>query len=1160
MSNAGQGVTALIGGIIGFVVGGPTGAAYGFQLGLLAGTALFPTELPRIIGPRIEDLQTTSAQVGSPVVDTWGTIAVPGTVLWLGPLVEHAETEEVGGKGAPSQETTTFTYTQSIAVGLCEGVIGGLLRVWENGKLVYDLRDQQEDETDDAYQERLTASYAFQFTLYTGTDSQAPDPTIEAVEGVGTVPAFRDLAYVVFTDRLLTDEQARRHPQWRFEVFDGTSDRNYLDPTYLPGDENGFGSGAEDNELVVDWTHDRYYAWDLAQATKGFRVFRISDNTEIAQVLLDDILSDFGGYSGLGTGSTIVGFQGHLYFTAFTGLDTVATVKVNPATFGVEAQRPEGGAPETWVYGVALPVPSVDGAFDVLLTCSLVGDDFSLYDGRDLGGSVFWSPSGPNLDGRVCRGRVTANGRRYGYAMVVAGALSGASGPILIREVSAWVDPFFLLLDLDTSAPEMEIHPADVDPSWTRFSQFSGFWFDEGDNRLVIGVRGGGAASSPTETRLFKFDPSSQEIVWVTDTSIESTDQSGVHSRIQNYRLALLTGGVFNTRYFDTRTGEYEDVDWSDFMDATVITHTSFDGGSNRMIAYEFFKGFTVLEFGNASPEDVSLATIVETVTDDLGYLPGEIDVTDLQTIFVHGYARPRPMPGRSVIEPLRMVGFFDVVESEGRLTFPTRGKAIVATVDATDLGAHDESDQAPPDITTRKLTDMELPRAIRVHYIAPSRDYEPGEQISPTRITTDAVNDTDVDLATALDDNQAARIAEVIWADAWRARWVHSIVVDRYWSPLQPADAIAVPVDGRLERMRITSLEDHDTSLIRRLDLVRDDDGAYESTRVADPPERAPSVLRYLAATELLLLDLPPLREQDDDAGIYAAAARSGIGTTWAGAVIYRSLDGFTYAPIGSVASEATVGRVDEVLPAGISSTWDDANELEVVLSRGSLESRTESDLLNVHVNTAAIGVHGRWEIIQFLNAEEIGSGRWRLTGLLRGRRGTEHFIGTSQENDRFVLVSGPGIIRLPLDTSQIGDELQYRGVTAGATFSSGATQSFTGNALALETFSPVNISGERDDISDDLTISWNRRDRLFETLQDGVELPNSEASESYEIDILDGSSVVRTLTSATPSVVYTAAQQAADWGSPLPAAIEVHVYQMSAIVGRGTPGVATV
>lgn len=1159
MSNSGQIGSAVIGGIIGFIAtaGSPMGFMYGFQAGLLAGSYLFPTQLPQQFGPRIEDLQTTQAQVGGPVIETWGTIAVPGTVIWLGPVAEIASTEEVGGKGSPpEQQVTTYTYFQSVAVGLRASThrpIGGILRIWENGQLVYDVRPIQDGEDFDTYNQRAEAShlYSARFTLYTGTSDQLPDPTIEAVEGVGNVPAFRDLAYVVFNDRTLSDEQARRHPQWRFEIFDGESGLNYIPPTPLP---DSLMTGYQTDTILADWQRGLMYFVDRTggEDEEGFRAFRIVDNTEVRQQLFTDALAGSARpYPNLSVANPVVGNFGHIYFPWITGGGNVAIARINPDTLVMDAYRAEGGAAEFWNESVVLYVP---GYGDVILSVSLLGVHFGLYDGNNLGGSAFWTPGLSYSQGKVCRGNNSLLFTVHGYAIACDSGSSGVTGPLLLRHVTAHWNPFGL--QLETDHEELgSIAPSDVVPAWTRFVECSVFLFDQYDNTLLIGVEGG-EASGGNGSRFFKYDPATASILWSVETELPISNDYISSSRVQNNRIAWLRNAAV-TRYFDTRDGSYEDIDWGGESDNSFIGEQVFDGGGNRMITFEIGRGPVVLEFGSPSADDVALATIVSDVCSDCGLEDSDIDVSDLTARFVHGYARTRPMPGRSCIEPLRMIGFFDCVESGVVMKWPTRGKAVVATIDAEELGAHDGED-APPGVGTKKLSALELPRAMRVHYVAPSRDYEPGEQISPVRLTTDAVNDIDVDLVAALDDDQAAQIAEIIWADAWRARWLHEIAVDRYRSELEPADAILLPVDGRNERVRIATLTTSDL-ILRRAELVRDDDGAYESTAVAEEPQSPPSQLVLHAGTALLMLDLPPLREEDDDAGFYVAAARTGIGTTWSGAVISRSADGgATWIQVASIANEATVGRINTPLSAGITSTWDYENAIDIVLPAGrTLESRTEAAVL-LGANTAAIGVDGRWEIVQFLSAEEISPNRYRLTTLLRGRRGTEHLVGTSQINDYFVMVSGPGIIRVPLATVQIGASMLYRGVTFGTSFASGITQAFTGHGMALETFSPVHVLGERDS-SEDVTITWIRRDRLHQTMRSGVEVPNSEDSESYSIDILDGSAVVRTLTSSTPSVVYTAADQTTDFGAPQ-SEVTVRIYQLSAIVGRGTPAEATI
>ena len=84
--------------------------------------------------------------------------------------------------------------------------------------------------------------------------------------------------------------------------------------------------------------------------------------------------------------------------------------------------------------------------------------------------------------------------------------------------------------------------------------------------------------------------------------------------------------------------------------------------------------------------------------------------------------------------------------------------------------------------------------------------------------------------------------------------------------------------------------------------------------------------------------------------------------------------------------------------------------------------------------------------------------------------------------------------------------------------------------------------------------TITWKRRTRIGGDSWDSVEVPLGEDAERYEIDILDGSDVVRTLSATSPAATYTAAQQTADFGSPQ-SSISLRIHQLSTTTGRGTP-----
>jgi hypothetical protein len=88
-------------------------------------------------------------------------------------------------------------------------------------------------------------------------------------------------------------------------------------------------------------------------------------------------------------------------------------------------------------------------------------------------------------------------------------------------------------------------------------------------------------------------------------------------------------------------------------------------------------------------------------------------------------------------------------------------------------------------------------------------------------------------------------------------------------------------------------------------------------------------------------------------------------------------------------------------------------------------------------------------------------------------------------------------------------------------------------------------------------VTIHWIRRTRADGDSWTG-EVPLGEDSEGYEVDIVSGVTVVRTLSTITPSVLYAAADELADFDAAQ-SSLTVRVTQLSATVGRGFPAETT-
>ncbi len=150
----------------------------------------------RDTGARLEELHVLSSTDGAPMPIPYGRVRLGGQVIWTDQPIEHQINSRAGGKGGP--RISKRKYTLSFAIGLCEGVIDGIGRIWADGAL-------------------FTGNLA-DMRIYTGTEDQMPDPLIETTQGSGNTPSFRGLAYVVFEDFSL-EGFGNRIPQISFEVF-----------------------------------------------------------------------------------------------------------------------------------------------------------------------------------------------------------------------------------------------------------------------------------------------------------------------------------------------------------------------------------------------------------------------------------------------------------------------------------------------------------------------------------------------------------------------------------------------------------------------------------------------------------------------------------------------------------------------------------------------------------------------------------------------------------------------------------------------------------------------------------------------------------------------------------------------------------------------------
>ena len=192
---------AAIGSGFGGTVLGLSGAVIGRAVGATLGRVIDERLLGRGSAPvevgRVDRFRVMGAGEGQAVAQIWGRVRVGGQVIWASRFAEDV-TRVRGGKGMSRPVTLDYSYSVSLAVALCEGVIQRVGRIWADG---------QEIDPD-----------SLDLRVYAGTEDQLPDPKIEAVEGAGLAPAYRGIAYVVIED-LDLGRFGNRVPQFSFEVI-----------------------------------------------------------------------------------------------------------------------------------------------------------------------------------------------------------------------------------------------------------------------------------------------------------------------------------------------------------------------------------------------------------------------------------------------------------------------------------------------------------------------------------------------------------------------------------------------------------------------------------------------------------------------------------------------------------------------------------------------------------------------------------------------------------------------------------------------------------------------------------------------------------------------------------------------------------------------------
>lgn len=1053
----------------------------------------------KIEGPRLDSLKTTVAEYGTPLDDFYGIRKLSGRpIIWADDLREvKKKSKTKGGK------YTEYKYYGSWAVAIAGHEIEAVTRIWFDEHLVYDI-------TGPGPIAAAFLAFAGQgqgaivklalgrnMRIYTGTDTQDPDPVIEAwMEdqtdfGANCTSAMRGISYICFNDIPL-EKLGNRLPQvtveavrtksllYPYEQLTGSgsiSDRFYFSPS------SGW-------MMLANATGTGYW-WDTAHRTligSSMTLPVLSGSVPNASISNNGTAWRIGYSTGL-DGASVYLFQtqplsGSSYtaVTGYVSADFICTrvLQNGSETLVYSAYQSSAG----YVKGT-LHIPHAQSA-----------RDFCIDGNGDV--AILFQPTGSSSDFTI----VCSGGE-----FTITGSAAARSHPELPAYICHVADHDHFLVVTD------------------------GYYYFIDDTTGAVKSSGTAAWGAAVPGNQAQQNPN-LDALWSLETGNvvkRSLEDGSVLASYPTTNWAV-PGGVGSTAW------AYDPLNHAMWINRSSTAKIS------------------ILYLDRVGNGGVTLGTIVETESDQVNC---DVDASALDQLVDGVSFGPGPVKDR--ISPL-----LDLHDSKVRIhDFGVEGiKRGTVSQDTipTERFTRD-GNESRYDVEIAQ--DNDLPQRLEVKFATLNNDQELNNVIAFRH--TQAVDTSrvqQIDMSTYADTPDAMqKKADRFLRRIWNSRATVKNGLTAQYLAAEPGDLYDLDLDGvewtcELEKVTLLAKQPAMKCEWRRTfpSLANLGEGT-----APDTDGRTPDIIIIPSQTKGFVLDVPYLQDADNDINptLYVAAGK--YSGTWTGAVAWEGSDG-TYDDdvVGFDSSQgAAWGYTSDALANANPNLWDRGNTFEVVVLGGTLSSSTEAAInADESINQAAIGAEGRWEIINFttvtLTASTTYTRTYTISGLLRGRRGTEMNTGNHAAGDGFVLLDEAKSAQLGTDL--IGDDLSFKVQSVGLDPDAApAIDLAPYTAASLKPYAPIIWHVEKDDATGDISIELRSRTR-YGANWNGSTIPTGESSESYEFDVYDGVTFKRTLTSTTKTFNYTAAQQTTDFGSDITAAdLEGNAYQLSATVGRG-------
>jgi hypothetical protein len=407
-----------------------------------------------------------------------------------------------------------------------------------------------------------------------------------------------------------------------------------------------------------------------------------------------------------------------------------------------------------------------------------------------------------------------------------------------------------------------------------------------------------------------------------------------------------------------------------------------------RGLALVVFENLELAEFGNRIPfltfevlADAGPPTIAAVLGDASS---GAIRYEDAQTVL--GYAAY----GKSVssaVEPLVTSFGIDLFD-DGELL---RGSTAEIAIADDELGNSADGEVAAR-IQREQLAARSLPASLRLSYYEPARDYQAGE--ARAAVGDETGTEEQPDLPAVLAAGEAKTLVQTMLARSWAQRDRLTLRLPPSRLGLEPGSKVELGLSPR--RWTVTQCTVEGMVVVAEL---------RPATGTTAPI--AGEAGRVLAVNDVVegpvtmaLIEAAAVGETTSEPTVLLAASSATPG--WRSKAVEARFGGQRIAA-QTARRKAVIGATANVLPAADPTLVDGESALDVTLvDPDQWLLSCDDQALDEGANLALVGK----ELIQFGQANPVGSGQFRLSGLRRGLRGTEAAIDEHVDGEIFVLI----------------------------------------------------------------------------------------------------------------------------------------------------------